>query len=66
MAEKRRFGHSRNAYLSYAQSTKVLGYGAIGGDPSNRGLLLATQIYCTKVSQNIEFGYGVERIKLEF
>jgi len=60
--KKGRFGHSRNAYLSYAQSTKVLGYGAIGGSPSNRGLFVSDPDLLHEVSQNIEFGYGVKEL----
>jgi hypothetical protein len=57
-----RFGHSRNAYLSYAQSTKVLGYGAIGGPPSKRGLFVSDADLLHEVSQNIEFGYGMKEL----
>ena len=58
--EKGRFGYSRHAYLAYAQSTKVMGYGAIGG-PSG-GLFASDANLSREISQNIEFGYELKEL----
>jgi vitamin B12 transporter len=51
-------GRFEHAYLSYAQSTKVLGYGAIGGSPS--GLFASDPDLLREISKNIELGYTVK------
>ena len=51
-------GRSENAYISYAQSTKVLGYGAIGGSPS--GLFASDPGLHREISKNIELGYSLQ------
>jgi outer membrane receptor protein involved in Fe transport len=49
---------SKHAYISYAESTKVLGYGAIGGSPS--GLFASDPDLLREISKNIELGYTVK------
>ena len=51
-------GRSKHAYISYAESTKVLGYGAIGGSPS--GLFASDPDLLREISKNIELGYTVK------
>lgn len=51
-------GRFENVNISYAQSTKVLGYGAIGGSPS--GLFASDPDLLREISKNIELGYTVK------
>ena len=57
--KKDKQGHSEHLYLSYAQSTKVLGYGAIGGSPS--GLFASDPNLAREISKNLELGYAVKQ-----
>jgi len=50
----------KNIYLSYSESTQVLGYGAIGG-PTNSGTFRSTRDLRRSVSKNLEIGYKVSR-----
>jgi vitamin B12 transporter len=51
-------GRFEHAYVSYTQSTKVLGYGAIGGSPS--GLFASDPDLLREISKNIELGYTLK------
>ena len=53
---------SENIYLSYSESTQVLGYGAIGG-PTNSGTFRSTRDLRRSVSKNLETGYKITRNK---
>jgi hypothetical protein len=53
---------SDNIYLSYSESTQVLGYGAIGG-PTNSGTFRSTRDLRRSVSKNLETGYKITRNK---
>ena len=57
--KKDKQGRSEHLYLSYAQSTKVLGYGAIGGSPS--GLFASDPNLAREISKNLELGYAVKQ-----
>lgn len=57
--KKDKQGRSEKLYLSYAQSTKVLGYGAIGGSPT--GLFASDPDLVREISKNIELGYAVNQ-----
>ena len=52
-------GNLNRSYLSYSQSTKVLGYGAIGGPTS--GLFASDPSLLREVSKNLELGYTLNR-----
>ena len=54
--------NSENIYLSYSESTQVLGYGAIGG-PTNSGTFRSTRDLRRSVSKNLEFGYKINKDK---
>ena len=53
---------SENIYLSYSESTQVLGYGAIGG-PTDSGTFRSTRNLRRSVSKNLETGYKITRGK---
>lgn len=57
--KKDKQGRSEKLYLSYAQSTKVLGYGAIGGSPTD--LFASDPDLVREISKNIELGYAVNQ-----
>jgi hypothetical protein len=52
--------NSENIYLSYSESTQVLGYGAIGG-PTDSGTFQSTRDLRRSVSKNLELGYKLNR-----
>lgn len=53
-------GSTDRIYLSYAETTQVVGYGAIGGSESS-GLFQSKHDLQRENSQNIEFGYSRDR-----
>jgi hypothetical protein len=57
--KKDKQSRSKHLYFSYAQSTKVLGYGAIGGSPS--GLFASDPDLVREISKNLELGYEVNQ-----
>jgi vitamin B12 transporter len=57
--ENKNSSNSEYAYFSFAQSTKVLGYGAIGGP--NSGLFSSDKYLKREVSKNLELGYGLKK-----
>lgn len=52
--------NSENIYLSYSESTQVLGYGAIGG-ATDSGTFRSTRDLRRSVSKNLELGYKLAR-----
>ena len=50
----------RRAYLSYAETTQVIGYGAIGGSEDS-GLFQSKHDLLREKSKNIELGYALDR-----
>jgi len=54
-------GNSESLYLSYAQATQVVGYGAIGG--STTGLFASNPDLARAISKNLELGYTLNREK---
>lgn len=52
-------GKSERVYLSYAQTTQVAGYGAIGGSTS--GLFASNPSLSREISENIEVGLTLKR-----
>ena len=57
--KKDKQGRSERLYLSYAQSTNVLGYGAVGGGPS--GLFASDPDLVREISKNLELGYALNQ-----
>jgi len=53
-------GQSEKVYLSYAQATQVVGYGAIAGG-TNSGYFRSNPNLERELSQNLEFGGRIER-----
>ncbi len=51
---------SESAYLSYSESTQVLGYGAIGG-PISSGTFQSTRDLNRSISKNLEIGTNLKR-----
>ena len=47
-------------FLSYSESTQLLGYGAIGG-PTNSGTFRSTRDLNRSKSKNLEIGYNISR-----
>jgi vitamin B12 transporter len=58
-------GHSEKVYLSYAQATQVAGYTAIGGSETG-GLFRSNYNLDREISQNLEFGFAVDRSEWSF
>jgi vitamin B12 transporter len=52
--------NSENIYLSYSESTQVLGYGAIGGS-TDSGTFRSTRDLRRSVSKNLELGYKLTK-----
>jgi hypothetical protein len=52
-------GNTESLYLSYAQATQVVGYGAIGG--STTGLFASNPDLAREISKNLEIGYILDR-----
>ena len=48
-------------YLSYSESTQVLGYQAIGGDHNGTGQFLSTRDLNRSISKNLELGLQLKR-----
>ena len=57
--------HSDNIYLSYSESTQVLGYGAIGGN-TDSGTFLSTRDLNRSSSKNLELGANLKRENWKF
>ena len=55
-------GSEQRTYLSYAQTTQVLGYGAIGGSEGG-GLFRSNHDLPRSTSQNFEIGHKIKREK---
>lgn len=53
-------GSTDRVYLSYAESTQVVGYGAIGGSETS-GLFRSKHDLLRETSQNLELGYRINR-----
>ena len=53
-------GQSQRTYLSYAKTTQVVGYGAIGGSQTG-GLFRSNHDLLRETTKNIEFGYNLNR-----
>ena len=51
---------SSRTYLSYAETTQVVGYGAIGGSETS-GLFQSNHDLVRETSNNLELGYSVDR-----
>lgn len=49
-------------YLSYAESTQVVGYGAIGGSETG-GLFRSKHDLLRETSKNLELGYSIDRLE---
>ena len=54
---------SDKAYLSFAQTTQILGYSAIGGSETS-GIFKSKHDLKRGVSKNLEFGFALERPSL--
>jgi len=54
-----------SAYLSYSESTQVLGYGAIGG-PTSSGTFQSTLDLNRSISKNLEIGINLKRKSWSF
>ena len=52
-------GRTERTYLSYAKTTQVAGYGAIGGSESS-GLFRSNHDLLRETSENIELGYSID------
>jgi vitamin B12 transporter len=57
--------HFESAYLSYSESTQVLGYGAIGG-PTSSGTFQSTIDLNRSISKNLEIGINLKRKNWSF
>ena len=53
-------GNTDLIYLSYAQTTQVVGYGAIGGSETG-GLFRSNHDLTRETTQNLELGYTIDR-----
>ena len=53
-------GHSQRTYLSYAGTTQVVGYGAIGGSETG-GLFRSNHDLLRETTKNIEVGFNFNR-----
>ena len=53
-------GHSDSIYLSYAETSQLPGYGAIGGSEGS-GLFRSNHDLDRETTQNLEFGYAIDR-----
>jgi vitamin B12 transporter len=53
-------GNSERTYLSYAETTQVVGYGAEGGNET-RGLFRSNHDLAREVTRNLELGHALER-----
>ena len=53
-------GQTERTYLSYAKTTQVAGYGAIGGSESS-GLFRSNHDLLRETSENIELGYSINQ-----
>jgi outer membrane receptor protein involved in Fe transport len=53
-------GNSERLYLSYAETTQLAGYSAIGGSEGS-GYWLSNHNLLRETAQNIELGYGIYR-----
>lgn len=53
-------GHSQRTYLSYAGTTQVVGYGAIGGSETS-GLFRSNHDLLRETTKNIEVGFNFNR-----
>ena len=53
-------GQTKRTYLSYAKTTQVAGYGAIGGSESS-GLFRSNHDLLRETSENIELGYSINQ-----
>ena len=53
-------GDSERAYFSYAKTTQVVGYGAIGGSETS-GLFRSNHNLLRETSENIEIGYAINK-----
>ena len=53
-------GQSQRTYLSYANTTQVVGYGAIGGSETG-GLFRSNHDLLRETTKNIDFGYNLDR-----
>ena len=53
-------GGSERAYFSYANTTQVVGYGAIGGSETS-GLFRSNHNLLRETSENIEIGYAINK-----
>ena len=54
----------KSVYLSYSESTQVLGYGAIGGDHKFRSIQKYIE-FKRSVSKNLELGYTTKEDRME-
>ena len=52
---------NESIYLSYSESTQVLGYQAIGGNDSGTGKFLSTKDLNRSISKNLELGLQIKR-----
>ena len=50
-----------SVYLSYSESTQVLGYQAVGGDHNGTGQFLSTRDLNRSISKNLELGLQLKR-----
>ena len=53
-------GQTERTYLSYAKTTQVAGYGAIGGSESSK-LFRSNHDLLRETSENIELGYSINQ-----
>jgi hypothetical protein len=58
-------GKSERLHLSYAKTTQVVGYGAIGGSETS-GLFRSKHDLLRETSQNLELGYSLNRPQWSF
>lgn len=55
-------GDSISLYLSFAKTTQVVGYGAIGGSETS-GLFRSNHDLLRETSRNVEIGYALDRLQ---